>query len=154
MDPIADLLQDAHAGRALVLVVRYDGLLAGRTETEEQALAALLRRLTRVAGRRVHLLSASSAPPPAWVAATGVHWQAGDAGLNAGTGDPDLFLAAVRGTAPEARLVVIGCSDVDERLFARVRAPDVTARVGSGATHADARLEDGETVRGLLGALA
>lgn len=153
MDPIADLLQDAHAGRPLLLLIRYDGLLAGRDAADEQALAALLRRLTRTAGRRVHLLAASPAAPPAWAADANVQWHAADAGLTSAGADVPGFLTTLRSAAPEARLVVIGCSDVDERLFAQVRAPDVTARVGSGATHADARLEDGGTVRGLLGAL-
>lgn len=153
MDPIADLLQDAHGGRDLLLLVRADGLLEPRDAADAPGLGALLRRLVRTAGRKVHLISAAPGAVPEWAAESGVHWHAADAGLTRAEADVEAFLHGLRATAPGARLVVIGCSAVDERLFAAVRAPDVTARVGSGATHADARLEDGETVRGLLGAL-
>lgn len=154
MDPVADLMHAAAEGAALTLLVRYEGVLVEQVPASplvpDAPLLALLRRVARREATRLHLLTAAPAALcDDWFDDTGVIVHADD-GAPAGM---TTLLARVLADSPNARLVVIGTTLLDEALFALVRAPHVTARVGSGATAAEARLEDTSTVRGLLGAL-
>ena len=154
MDPVADLMLAAANSAPLSLLVRYEGVLVPQRpegpSAPDVALLSLLRRVTKRPHTTLHLITAASAAGAAgWFDGTGVTVHAAD-------GHPlamPALLATVRAVQPEAQCVVIGTTSVDEDLFLLVRAPDVTARVGSGATAAEARLEDTDTVRGLLGAL-
>lgn len=169
MDPIVSLMQDAAEGRALGLMLDYDGTLIPPAATLADAVpdAELLGLLARLAARPdtvVHIISGHRrdffatylqgvsvtihAEFGRWLRSPDGVWEL--SGGEAGKGE---VAAALLEADPARRWLAIGDGPPDEAMFEVVRPPHVSARVGSGATAAEARLEDVATVRGLLGAL-